>query len=432
MTALPQPTASQPLSDVRVLAIEQYGAGPFATMVLADLGAEVIKIEAPGRGDIGRSVPPWTGEDDSLFFQSLNRGKRSLVLDLKAPLGRELFTRLVAHSDAVFSNARGTSAKSLAITYDDLKAHNPAIVCAFLTGFGREGPRADQPAYDYIIQALSGMVALGGEPDGPPARAGVSVVDFSAGLAAAVALLAGVHRARATGVGGDLDTSLLATALNLTNYVASWVLTRDYHPERQPRGAHPSIVPSQLFEGADGWMMVMCQTDAFYRELIRRLDLPRLSDERFATMEGRFEHRRELLVQLAAVFRERPVAHWLELLEGGVPVAPVKDLAQALEDPQVVAQRLIHEFEHEQFGTVRQLAGPVRPSQAPPPARRGPRLAEDSRAVLAEFAGVHDDEFAALAAAGIVQDERVTAARSSEDRAREPRTGGESTEVREQ
>lgn len=407
MTVLPEPTASQPLSDVRVLAIEQYGAGPFATMVLADLGAEVIKIEVPGSGDIGRSVPPWAGDGDSLFFQSLNRGKRSVALDLKDPRGRELFSRLVAKSDAVFSNARGSSAKSLAITYDDLSAYNPRIVCAFLTGFGRDGPRADQPAYDYIIQAMSGMVALGGEPDGPPARAGVSVVDFSAGLAAAVALLAGVHRARATGIGGDLDTSLLATALNLTNYMASWVLTRDYHPERQPRGAHPSIVPSQLFEAADGWLMVMCQTDAFYRELTSRMAVPELTAERFATMRGRFEHKRELLDLLTRAFREETVAHWLQLLEGGVPVAPVNDLAQALGDPQVEAQRLIIEFEHEQFGPVRQLAGPVRPSQSPPPPRRGPGLGEDSRALLTGLAGLTEGGFDALAAAGVVQQDSM-------------------------
>lgn len=403
MTGRLEPNASQPLSDVRVLAIEQYGAGPFATMVLADLGADVIKIEVPGRGDIGRSVPPWAGDDDSLFFQSLNRGKRSVALDLKDPRGRRLFTRLVANADAVFSNARGTSAQSLAITYDDLKEHNPAVVCAFLTGFGREGPRADQPAYDYIIQAMSGMVALGGEPDGPPARAGVSVVDFSAGLAAAVALLAGVHRARVTGVGGDLDTSLLATALNLTNYVASWVLTRDYHPERLPRGAHPSIVPSQLFEASDGWLMVMCQTDAFYRELAERLGVSELRDERYATMRGRYQHKGELLDLLARTFRSGSVAHWLQLLEGGVPVAPVNDLAQALADPQVAAQRLIVEFEHEQFGRVRQLAGPVRPSKPPPPPRRGPLLGEDTRAVLEQLAGLDAAGFEDLLAAGVVQ-----------------------------
>lgn len=397
------PTASQPLRGVRVLAIEQYGAGPFATMVLADLGAEVIKIEPPGLGEIGRSVPPWTQDGDSLFFQSLNRGKKSVVIDLKDPRGRDVFTRLVANSDAVFSNARGTSAASLKITFEDLKEHNPRIVCAFLTGFGRTGPRADQPAYDYIIQALSGMAALGGEPGGPPARAGVSVVDFSAGLAAAVALLAGVHRARATGVGGDLDTSLLATALNLSNYVASWTLTRGYRPERQPRGGHPSIVPSQLFEAEDGWLMVMCQTDAFYRELAVRLGLPELLEERFATMSGRFDHKTELIALLESEFRTHRVGHWLELLEGGVPVAPVNDLSQALDDPQVAAQELLLEYQHPAFGAVRQVAGPVQPSAKPEPAQPGPSLGADTYEVLRSLASLNQQNIEELAAAGVVR-----------------------------
>jgi crotonobetainyl-CoA:carnitine CoA-transferase CaiB-like acyl-CoA transferase len=406
-----------PLRGVRILAIEQYGAGPFATMVLADLGAEVIKIEVPGHGDIGRSVPPWTGEDDSLFFQSLNRGKSSVVIDLKDPRGRDVFTRLVSNADAVFSNARGSSAASLAITYDDLKAFNPAIVCAFLTGFGREGPRADQPAYDYIIQALSGMAALGGEPGGPPARAGVSVVDFSAGLAAAVALLAGVLRARATGMGGDVDTSLFATALNLTNYVASWVLTRDYQPERQPRGGHPSIVPSQLFEAADGWLMVMCQTNAFYRELTARLDVPELAEERFATMVSRFQNRHELLGLLEKTFKAGSVAHWLDLLEGGVPVAPVNDLGSALRDAQVEAEGLIVEYQHEQFGRVRQVAGPIRAGPGRQTARRGPRLGEHTRQVLGAVAGVPPEVLASLEADGVVQSERVSASKEEVERA---------------
>lgn len=398
-----QPTASQPLRGIRILAVEQYGAGPFATMVLADLGAEVIKIEMPGHGDIGRSVPPWTTEYDSLFFQSLNRGKRSVALNLKDPRGYELFTRLVTHADAVFSNMRGNSPRALGITYDALKAHNHAIVCAFLTGFGREGPRADQPAYDYIVQALTGLVALGGEPDGPPARAGVSVVDFSAGLAGAVALLAGIHRARATGVGGDLDTSLFATALNLTNYVTSWVLTRDYVPERLPRGAHPTIVPSQLFEVKDGWLMVMCQTDAFFYELVKRMDLPKLANNpRYASMAARLEYRKELLELLERTFRERTVADWLARLEGAVPVAPVNDLRAALADPQVAAQALLVEFDHGTFGRVRQLAGPVRPSNAPPEPTAGPRLGADTRALLAQLAGVDNTAYESLQAAGVI------------------------------
>jgi len=397
------PTAARPLAGLRVLAVEQYGAGPYATLVLADLGAEVIKIEPPLRGDVGRAVPPWAEGDDSLFFQSLNRGKRSVALDLKHPDGRALFERLVARVDVVFANTRGRTPASLRITYGDLKAHNPAIVCAFLTGFGRSGPRVDEPAYDYIVQALSGMAALGGEPGGPPARAGVSVVDFAAGLAAAVAILAGVQRARATGEGGDLDTSLFATALNLSNYLASWVLSRGYVPERMPHGGHPSIVPSQLFATADGWVMVMCQTDGFFRTLAARLDAPELAaDPRFHSLASRFEHRVPLLERLEAAFRARTTAAWLALLEGHVPVAPVNDLAAALRDPQVAATDLIVGYEHPTFGHLRQVAGPVRPSAPPPAPRPAPALGADTRAVLATLLDLDEAAYRALQASGAV------------------------------
>jgi crotonobetainyl-CoA:carnitine CoA-transferase CaiB-like acyl-CoA transferase len=403
--ALPsRPSAGLPLAGIRILAIEQYGAGPFGTMVLADLGADVIKIEPPGGGDIGRRVPPYLATDDSLFFQSLNRGKRSVVLDLKDPRGRELFTRLVARSDAVFSNARGRAPERLKIRYEDLEPYNPAIVCAFLTGFGRSGPRADQPAYDYIVQALTGMASLGGEPDGPPARAGISVVDFSTGLAAAIALLAGVHRARDTGEGGDLDTSLFTTALNLSNYVATWVLSRDFRPTRQPHGAHPSIVPSQLFRASDGWLMVMCQTDAFFGELARRLEMATLaSDPRFRTMELRLEHKDELLGLLEPRFRTRTVAQWLERLEGHVPIAPVNDVATALADPQVAALGLIQGYDHEELGHVRFVSGPVQTSSQGPAPTVAPRLGAHTRAVLRELAGADEPLLASLEADGVIE-----------------------------
>ena len=398
------PDAARPLRGIRILAIEQYGAGPFATLVLADLGAEVIKIELPEQGDVGRTIPPWVDGDDSLFFQSLNRGKRSVAIDLKQPRGRDLFERLVAKSDAVFANMRGLAPAKLRITYADLKEFNPAIVCAFLTGFGRTGPRADEPGYDYIVQAMSGMASLGGEPGGPPTRAGVSVVDFSAGLAAAVALLAGVHRARATGVGGDLDTSLLLTALNLTNYLSSWVLTRGFEPERLPRGAHPSVVPSQLFETSDGWVMVMSQTDAFFRELARRMDMPQLvGDPRFQTMAGRFEHRVPLLATLEHRFREHTVAHWLARLQGAVPIAPVNDLPTALREPQVLQTKMLVSFEHAAFGTVHQVAGPVRPSALPPAPTPAPALGADTWSVLHQLAKVDKQEFQELVAAHVIR-----------------------------
>ncbi len=397
------PDATRPLRGVRVLAIEQYGAGPFATLVLADLGAEVIKIELPEQGDVGRGIPPWTDGADSLFFQSLNRGKRSVAVDLKERRGRQLFERLVANSDAVFANTRGLSPSKLRITYADLARFNPAIVCAFLTGFGRAGPRADEPGYDYIVQAMSGMAALGGEPGGPPTRAGVSVVDFATGLAAALGLLAGLHRARTTGVGGDVDTSLLLTALNLTNYVSSWVLTRGFQPERLPHGAHPSVVPSQLFEASDGWLMVMSQTDAFFRELVKRMDLPEvLADARFGTMAGRLENREALLGLLEARFRERTVAQWLDRLEGAVPVAPVNDLPTALRERQVVETSMLVSFQHPTFGEVRQVAGPVQVSSPPPTPTPAPALGADTWSVLHVLAGLDEDTFQELLADGVV------------------------------
>lgn len=397
------PSASRPLAGVRILAIEQYGAGPFATMVLADLGAEVIKIEPPAGGDIGRTVPPWTSQSDSLFFQSLNRGKRSVALDLKHPEGMRVFHRLVAQSDVVFSNTRGGAPERLGITYSVLSEFNKAVVCAFLTGFGRTGPRAEEPGYDYIVQALTGIAALGGEPGGPPSRAGVSVVDFSAGLAAAVGILAGVHKARSTGVGCDVDSSLFATALNLTNYLASWTLTEGFQAERLPYGAHPSIVPSQLFKASDGWLMVMCQTDAFYRKLVQGMDMPELAtDPRFATMSSRLANKAELLSALELRFRQKPVAEWLDRLEGAVPVAPVNDLASALEDRQVKALDLVVEYPHPEFGKVRQVGATVQvggAAAAPVPA---PTLGQDTCSVLAELAALDEGEIGKLMAEGVV------------------------------
>lgn len=402
MSNAPDGTAL-PLTGVRILAIEQYGAGPYATMVLADLGAEVIKIEQPGGGDIGRAVPPWTTGSDSLFFQSLNRGKKSLVLDIKNSQGKEVLHRLVAGADVVFANVRGSAPRRLGITYEQLKDINPKIVCAFLTGFGREGPRADEPGYDYIVQAITGIAALGGEPDGPPARAGVSVIDFSAGLAACVGMLSALHRAKETGVGCDVDASLFSTALSLTNYLATWTLTRGFQPQRMPKGAHPSIVPSQLFQVADGWLMVMCQTDAFYEALVERLELPELAgNERFATMEARLKNKAELLPLLEERLLTRTKAEWLRLLEGEVPVAPVNELGSALADRQVAALGSVVEYQHPEFGVVKQVAGPVRTSLGNRAPVRAPALGEDTAAVLEDIAGLTTAELDELFADGVV------------------------------
>ena len=392
-----------PLAGVRILAVEQYGAGPYATMVLADLGADVVKIEHPSGGDVGRSVPPYADGDDSLFFESLNRGKRSVVLDLKTDAGRELFRRMVPHADVVFTNGRPGTAERLGLTHAQLRDVKPSLVCVFLTGFGRSGPRAEHPGYDYVVQALSGLAALTGEPDGPPTRAGLSVVDFATGLAAAVAMLAGVVRARTSGEGGDLDTSLFETALSFGNYLASWTLSRGHEGRRLPQGAHPSIVPSQFFETADGWLMVMCQTDTFFRTLVGRMGLSELAaDSRFATMGDRLRHKDALVDTVSRRFRERTTAAWTSELEGHVPIGPVRSLAEALADPQTAHLGMVSSYEHPRLGTVHQVAGPVRVTGRAAPARPAPSLGADTRSVLAADAGVGDDEYERLRDEGAV------------------------------
>jgi crotonobetainyl-CoA:carnitine CoA-transferase CaiB-like acyl-CoA transferase len=212
------------LSDVRIVSVEQYGAGPWGTMQLADLGAEVIKIEDPSvGGDVSRYVPPFQEGEDALFFEAFNRGKKSVSLDLRAPDARAVLEDLVRASDAVFSNLRGDQPDRLRLRYDDLREVNPRVVCCSLSGFGTTGPRAREGAYDYTLQGLAGWQAITGEPDGPPVKSGLSLVDFCGGYAAAVALLAGVSSARRTGEGCDLDLSLFEVALAQLNYLGTWV-----------------------------------------------------------------------------------------------------------------------------------------------------------------------------------------------------------------
>ena len=227
-----------PLAGVRILAVEQYGAGPFGSMQLADMGAEVIKIENPREGgDVSRSVGPYfLGDGDSHFFQSLNRNKRSFTLDLRAAGAREVWHDLVASADGVLDNLRGDQPARLGVTYDALKAANPRIVCAHLSAYGRTGARAAWPGYDYLMQAEAGYLSLTGEPDTPPARFGLSVVDLMAGVHAAMVLLAGILSARATGVGRDVDISLFDTALSNLNYLATWFLNEGRAQGREPRG----------------------------------------------------------------------------------------------------------------------------------------------------------------------------------------------------
>ena len=375
----------KPLEDVRILALEQYGAGPFGSVHLADLGAEVIKIEDPRTGgDVGRYVPPFQHDQDSLFFETFNRNKKSIQLDLTNPAGRRVFEDLVRVSDVVYSNLRGDVPEKIGLTYATLGALNPAVVCCSLSAFGMTGPRRDEPGYDYVLQGIAGWMDLTGEPGGPPSKSGLSLVDFSGGLVAATAILAGLHAARRDGLGGDCDVSLFDTAIAMLSYQATWHLTGGYQPERKGRSAHPSLVPFQAFPTADRWIVVACAKEKFFARLTVVLGRPDLStDPRFLDFPARGAHAAQLQDLLDDIFTTRPAAVWLEALRAaGVPCGPVNDVAEALLDPQTRARDLIVTTEHPHFGRVEQVASPVRVGTEPPTYRRAPRLHEDADQLL--------------------------------------------------
>ncbi len=397
-----------PLADVRVIAVEQYGAGPWGTLQLADLGAEVIKIEDPAsRGDVGRYVPPFQDGEDSLFFETFNRNKQSVSLDLRHPESRGVLEDLVRASDVLYSNLRGDQPRKLGLTYDALKGVNPRIVCCSLSGFGMTGPRAAEGGYDYMMQGLAGWMSLTGIPDGPPTKSGLSLVDLSGGYVSAIAVLAGLLRSRRDGVGCDCDVSLFETALAELVYVGTWAATKEYTPPRRHNSAHPSIVPFQNFATADGWIVVACPKQKFWERLCGAIGRPELAaDDRFADFTGRDRNRDELLPILEEGFRARTSAEWLAVLtEAGVPTAAVNDVAGALADPQVQARGDVVEVEHPRLGRVRQVASPLRLSGAEAPLRRAPFRGEHTGQVLVDLCGYSPERLRALAAAGVFGDQ---------------------------
>ncbi|MDQ0381528.1 CaiB/BaiF CoA transferase family protein [Amycolatopsis thermophila] len=392
-----------PLQDLKILSLEQYGAGPFGSVHLADLGAEIIKIEDPRfGGDVGRQTPPYAEDGDSLFFEAFNRNKRSMVLDLANPRGREVFERLVEVSDAVYSNLRGDVPEKMRIRYDDLKHLNPKIVCCSLSGYGMTGPRSTQPGYDYMLQGLAGWMSVTGEPDGPPTKSGLSMVDYSGGIIAALSMVSAIHAARRDGVGMDCDVSLYDTAIGMLTYLATWHLNRGFEPQRTHHSAHPSLVPFQNFPTADSWVVIGCAKQKFWERFVGVLGSPAwAAEERFATPASRYEHSAECVKLIEAELARRKTAEWLPLLEAaGVPCAPINTIPQALREEHTLARGLIVETEHPRFGTVRQVASPVRAGVPRGEHTRAPQLGEHTASLLAELLGTGPDEFAELGRAG--------------------------------
>jgi crotonobetainyl-CoA:carnitine CoA-transferase CaiB-like acyl-CoA transferase len=390
-----------PLTGLRIVAVEQFGAGPFGTLLLADLGAEVIKIEDPAAGgDVGRTVPPGAADGSSLYFEAFNRGKRSIALDLTSPGGREVFSRLVATADAVYNNLRGDLPERLGLTYAALSDDNPAIVCVSLSAYGRDDPRRAEPGYDALVQAEAGWASLTGEPSGPPARSGLPMADYAAGLVAACGLLAGIVEARRTGRGRDLDTSLFDTALAMLSYQATWWLSAEIETRRLPLSAHPSIVPFQFFATADGYIAVACAKEKFFQALLQAIGMaPLANDSHFGTFAARHQHRDDLIEHLSRQFRERTTAEWLDRLLGQVPCAPVRELSDALDVERLERREMLASYEHPRLGTVRSIGLPLRVSGFTPSYRASPALGADAADLLAEL-GFDESAIARLADAG--------------------------------
>jgi crotonobetainyl-CoA:carnitine CoA-transferase CaiB-like acyl-CoA transferase len=391
------------LADVRVLAVEQFGAGPWGTLQLADLGAEVIKIEDPSvGGDVARAMPPYISGSDSVYFESFNRGKKSIALDIKSTDGRAVFEDLVARSDAVFSNLRGDQPGRLRLRYADLAPFNARIVCVSLSGYGMTGPRASEGAYDATIQALAGWMSLTGGPDEPPTKSGLSLADFIGGYVAALALVAGVWRARRDGVGCDADLSLFETALAQLNYMGAWSATDGWQPSRVPGSGHQTLIPFQTFAATDGFIAVACAKETLWQKLCVAIERPDLAvDPRFADFAGRDRHREVLLPILREVMAGRSVTGWADAFRAaGVPFAPVNDLDGALGDEQAVARGSVIGYEHPTLGTVRMVGSPFGAELTGDVAVRGPHLGEHTRELLAEICGYSDERLDRLAAAG--------------------------------
>lgn len=397
-----------PLTGYRVLSSEQYGAGPYGTMFLAQMGAEVIKIEPPDKpgqpgGDTARAVGPhFLRENESLYFQAFNLNKKSLTLDLQSARGREILRALAATSHAMVNNLRGDLPARLGLDYAALADVNPAIVCAHLSAYGRDNVRAKWPGYDYLMQAEAGFLSLTGEPDGPPVRFGLSIVDFMTGTQMAVGLLAAMLDAQRSGLGRDVDVDLMSVAAHQMSYPAVWYLNEGDVTPRAPRSAHPSVTPSQMFRSADGWMFVMAQLPKFWSILVDAIGRSDLKDDpRFRRPADRLANRDELTQVLDTVFQTQPTQHWIDLLAGKVPVAPVHDLASAMDNPYLQETGMMQTVQHPDRESLRVLASPIRVDGERLPARAGPLLGADNDDVLASI-GLSDSEIEILKRDGII------------------------------
>ena len=380
---------SGPLNGIRVLDLTRVLAGPYATMILRDFGAEVIKIEQPGAGDEARGVGPFKN-GVSLYFMSINRGKKSITLNLRTERGKNIFWDLVKQSDIVIENFRPGAMKRLGLDYEAIKLHNPKIIYAACSGFGQTGPYSTRGAYDMIIQAMGGIVSITGEPGRPPVRVGASIGDMTAAMYTVIGILSALHHRERTGEGQLVDVAMLDCQVAILENAIARYLSTGQVP--QPLGSrHPSFTPFETFETQDGYVVLAIGNNNLWAKFCSEIECPRLiDDERFKTNALRTEHYDELRPILANIMKKRTTDQWVEEMEKvGIPCGPINTIDKVVQQPQVQAREMIVEVEHQIAGKVKMAGVPIKLSDTPGKIEDpAPDLGEHTSEVLSGLLGL--------------------------------------------
>ncbi len=398
-----------PLEGIRVIDMTQALAGPFGTRLLGDLGAEVIKIEVPGVGDMSRKFAGPSVHGESGYFLAINRNKKSVTLDLRSEKGKEIFRELVKRSDVLCENFRPGTTKKMGLDYDVLKKINPRIIYCAVSGFGSNGPNKDRPAFDYIIQAIGGVMSVVGEPGGPPVHTGFPIADLDGGVFSALGTLAALYAREKTGVGQYIDISLLDMIISLWAFMGQFYLLAGDIPGPVGSG-HVTNVPLGAYRAKDGYVVITCPSQKFYknlaavisREVEKFRDLPK--DHRFSTPDERLKNRKELEKIINDALSTRTRDEWLKILEeGDVPAAPVNNVAQAFADPQVLSRNMIVEFDHPLGGKIKTMGNPFKMSQTtrevftPPPL-----LGQHNKEIICGLLGYSKEDLENLKKDGVI------------------------------
>lgn len=391
-----------PLSGIKVVDLTRILSGPYCTMILADLGAEVIKIESPGGDDTRQWGPPFV-HGESAYFLSINRNKKSMVLNLKQERAKEVFLKLVETADVVVENFRPGTLERLGIGYETLKQHNPRIILASISGFGQTGPYAHKPGYDVLAQGMGGLMSVTGEENRPPVKAGFSLADVGAGMWAAFGIMVALWERERSGEGQWVDASLLDTVISWQTYLAG-----NYFATRQdPKplgGAHPNIVPYQVFEASDGYFILAVGNDSHWNSFVKAMNMEIFEDPRFATNPDRVRNRDVLIPIMEEIFKQKTVKEWIALFEGvKIPCGPVNKFSDILNDPHVLEREMVVKVPHDEWGMLEMLGIPIKLSRTPGQVHSvPPKLGEHTEQVLKNL-GYDEMEIEALEASGAVK-----------------------------